>query len=417
MSQQTPLSMAPAPEPALKVLRGLKAAGFEAYFVGGCARDRLLGRPVNDWDIATDAEPQQVVDLFDKTIPTGLQHGTVTVMEAAEPFEVTTYRVEIGYSDGRRPDVVHFTRSLEDDLSRRDFTVNAMAWDADAGRLVDPFGGQIDLAKRIIRAVGAADDRFGEDGLRALRAVRFATVLDFEIAPETWAAIPRTLDTFRKVSAERIRVELMKTLLAPRAAWGVGALRDSGLLAVFLPAVARVEAPVWSTLVARIAGITDPLIRLAALLSPLGKGADRALRALKFSTAERTRVTGCLAFAEVDPAGVTTASAVRALLARIGRSTLPDVLEYHRAGVLAPEWRGFEARLKSTGAASAALKPSELPVSGKTVMQALGLRPGPVVGRVLEQLLQMTWEDPALLDPEGILEALPEARRRVEGGV
>ena len=231
------------PDGALAVVRTLHTQGYEAYLVGGCVRDRFLVRAVNDWDVATDAEPETVLDLFERTIPTGLQHGTVTVMQGKMPIEVTTYRVEVGYSDGRRPDVVHYTRVLEDDLSRRDFTVNAMAWDPSSGRIVDPFHGRQDLTDRSIRAVGRARERFDEDGLRALRAVRFACVLDFSVDPETWAAIPATMATFRRVSAERIRVEFMKIVDSPRIGWGVNALRDSGLLAEFLPEVAGLVTP------------------------------------------------------------------------------------------------------------------------------------------------------------------------------
>ena len=158
------------------------SAGYEAYLVGGAVRDVLLGRELHDWDITTNATPEQVSDCFERVIPTGVQHGTVTVLINREPFEVTTYRVDGDYyTDGRRPDGVQFTPNLEEDLARRDFTINAMAWCPETDRLVDPFDGQRDLGLKLVRAVGEAHARLSEDGLRAMRAVRFAAVLGFRI--------------------------------------------------------------------------------------------------------------------------------------------------------------------------------------------------------------------------------------------
>ena len=191
----------------------LQEGGFQSFAVGGCVRDMLLGRPIHDIDIATDATPEQVIALFPHTIPTGFAHGTVTVCLESEQFEVTTFRSESAYSDGRHPDAVRFEKDITADLSRRDFTVNAMALSLD-GALLDPFGGQEDLQQRLLRCVGEPSRRFAEDSLRILRAVRFAAQLDFEIEAKTLQAMIDLRAGLKAVSAERLREELVKILLA-----------------------------------------------------------------------------------------------------------------------------------------------------------------------------------------------------------
>ncbi|MCQ2490576.1 MAG: HD domain-containing protein [Ruminococcus sp.] len=195
-------------------LNKLEAAGFEAYIVGGCVRDMLLGRTVNDWDITSSALPEQIMSVFSelKVIPTGLKHGTVTAVRSGVPFEITTFRVDGSYSDSRRPDSVRFTSSLEEDLARRDFTINAMAMDV-RGELYDPFGGRNDLQARLIRAVGEPERRFGEDALRILRAVRFASVLGFSIEKQTAAAALELRGLLDNISRERCRDELSKMIM------------------------------------------------------------------------------------------------------------------------------------------------------------------------------------------------------------
>ena len=196
------------------VLEKLKNAGYEAYFVGGCVRDTLLGREVHDWDMTTSATPEETMTVFSKCVPTGLKHGTVTVLEQGEMFEVTTFRCDGEYLDGRRPENVTFVRDLKEDLSRRDFTVNAMAMDAD-GNITDLFEGREDLQNKIIRCVGDAETRFREDALRMLRALRFSAQLGFSIEGRTYAAIRRCAVLSSALSAERVRDEVEKTLLSP----------------------------------------------------------------------------------------------------------------------------------------------------------------------------------------------------------
>lgn len=203
------------PAPVTTCLNTLRRGGFAAYPVGGCVRDLLLGRGPGDWDVTTSARPKTVMELFEKTVPTGLQHGTVTVLLAGQSFEVTTFRSDVGYSDGRHPDAVVYGDSLEDDLARRDFTVNAMAL-AEDGSVIDPFGGQADLEKRLIRAVGDPAVRFTEDALRMFRAIRFSAQLDFAIEEKTFAAILALSENSKYVSGERIKTEVEKTLLSDR---------------------------------------------------------------------------------------------------------------------------------------------------------------------------------------------------------
>ena len=218
------------PQKAAQILKTLNAAGYEAYVVGGCVRDSILGREPGDWDITTSALPEQVKELFRRTVDTGIQHGTVTVMMDKEGFEVTTYRVDGEYHDGRHPDAVTFTRSLEEDLKRRDFTINAMAYHPEHG-LVDLFGGMEDIGKRIIRCVGNPVERFTEDALRMLRAVRFSAQLGFTVEENTKAALARMSGNLEHVSAERIQTELVKLLVSDhpdylRTAWETGLTRE-----------------------------------------------------------------------------------------------------------------------------------------------------------------------------------------------
>ena len=235
----------------------LRAAGREAYPVGGCVRDLLLGRAPGDWDVTTSAQPEEVMALFDRTVPTGIKHGTVTVLTEDGGVEVTTFRAESGYADGRHPDAVTFGGDLAGDLSRRDFTINAMALGPD-GAVIDPFGGRRDLADRVIRCVGEPERRFREDALRMLRAVRFSAQLGFAIESATAEALRKSAGLTARLSAERVRTELEKTLLSPWPERGEG-LFAWGLLSPFVGAEAQPDL----TTLHRVAA--SPLERWAAL--------------------------------------------------------------------------------------------------------------------------------------------------------
>ncbi len=214
-----------------------EASGFEAYLVGGAVRDELMGKGAHDWDVATNARPEEVMKIFSRVIPTGIKHGTVTVRFMKKAIEVTTFRSESDYSDGRHPDKVEYTGRIEEDLSRRDFTMNAMAASLKDGSVVDPYGGGDDIKKRLIRAVGNPLERFMEDGLRPVRAVRFASQLGFRIEEKTWKDIhnPHVLENVEKISAERFRDEFCKILLSPVPSVGLKLLEECGILKIFIP--------------------------------------------------------------------------------------------------------------------------------------------------------------------------------------
>jgi tRNA nucleotidyltransferase (CCA-adding enzyme) len=404
----------PPPAPALAVLDRLHSAGYEAYFVGGCVRDRLLGRPAGDWDVTTNARPETVVGMFEHVVPTGLAHGTVTVVAEGHPVEVTTYRVELGYTDGRRPDGVAFTAELALDLERRDFTMNAMAWDPRRDVLVDLHGGREDLAARRVRAVGLALDRFREDGLRALRAIRFATVLGLEIESSTWAAIPETLDVFRRVSAERIQVELTKILQSSRAGWGVERLAASGLLTAFLPAYPTASIDATCTALDRAGpSLALRLGLFVAPLAPLGAAAA-ALEGLRFSTRLTAAATALLRSEGLPAAEATTPAALRRLVAGIGRDPLEDTLCFHEAK-RTPGWSDLRARIDRAAAGSGPYAVRDLALDGRAVMRVLGVAPSPAIGRVLEALLARVWEDPTANTVETLTAWLPAIYAEVIG--
>ncbi|MGD8607463.1 MAG: hypothetical protein PVH21_09240, partial [Myxococcales bacterium] len=221
--------------PVLEICKELRNAGQRAWVVGGCVRDTLRGERVNDWDVATTARPDEVQRIFRRVIPTGIDHGTVTVLWKGNAYEVTTLRGEGAYSDGRRPDHVVFVEDIESDLARRDFTVNAIAYDPVEGQVVDPFGGIEDMRKGLLRAVGDPRERFQEDGLRILRGARFVATLEFNLEETTEAAFRGTLDTFRKVSPERVREEWLKAMKARAPSRAFEVMRQTGILEVTYP--------------------------------------------------------------------------------------------------------------------------------------------------------------------------------------
>jgi tRNA nucleotidyltransferase (CCA-adding enzyme) len=364
----------------------LQEAGHQAYVVGGCVRDALLGRTVSDWDVATDALPDKVQQLFRRTIPTGIQHGTVTAIVSKTPIEVTTFRGEGAYSDARRPDSVTFGVSLDEDLARRDFVINAMAYDPHRNELVDPFGGQQDLKARRLRAVGDPAARFGEDGLRVLRAVRFAAQLDFTIEGATERAIPGALDALSKVSRERVRVELLKLLAAPAAVRGLEIADRTGILGLVLP-----ERVVPITVVAALP--PDSIVRLAGLVAGQPASTLAAMgKRLTLANHERDRVLNLLAaLPVVDSAGPSDADA-RRFVSRVGKDALADIFALKCA--LGQPAADFAARCHAVVAAGDPLAIADLAVDGRTLMDALSLSPGPAVGTLLRALLELVFDDP-----------------------
>lgn len=396
------LARARVPPGVLDVLERLQEAGFEAYLVGGCVRDMVTDRAPNDWDVATQAIPAEVQRLFRKVILTGVAHGTVTVLVSGGQVEVTTYRVEAGYADGRRPDRVEFRRDLVEDLARRDFTINAMAYDPKSRELRDPFGGLEDLARRTVRCVGDPVARFGEDGLRPLRAVRFATVLDFALDPATEAAIPGAIGVFRKVAPERVRDEFLKLLLSPGVERGLGLLASAGLLdAAFPELVAAVAARVG----ARVAAVPGRVeVRLAALLAPVA-AKDAVLDRLKLPSRTVEEVRALLAHPLPEDAARWSDADVRRWAAALGAGRAPEALALSAAAGLAgaEEVRGHVERVL---ASRPPLTLRDLALGGQGVMDVLGVGPSPVVGEATKWLLQQVLEAPANNTEDGLRQLL-----------
>ncbi len=421
-----------------------KKAGFACYVVGGAVRDSLLGLPVADWDIATDALPQDVMKLFRGVIPTGLQHGTVTVRWRGKSLETTTFRLDGHYGDGRRPDTVQFTSDLAADLSRRDFTINGMAADPSDGLVVDPFGGKADLKAGIVRAIGDPLCRFGEDGLRPLRAVRFALRFGFSIEESTFAAIPLRIDKFRLVSPERVRDELSKMLACAKPSAGFFMLEKSGLLAEILPellacrGVGQGELHRFDVLDHCLfscdAAVPELGLRLAALLHDIAKpgcrteepgglihfyGHDTAsaevagsiLRRLKFPNATVDFVTHLIRHHMFDYSDAWTDSAVRRFASKVGLDYLAPLVRLRLAD--SGGMKGVPAdprsvlplleRVEALVARDNAFSIKDLAVNGNDLAGA-GIKKGPLMGRILAELLESVLEDPDLNTRERLLE-------------
>ena len=358
------------PKYVLNILCALYSAGHRAVLAGGCVRDSLLGRRPSDWDIASSASPEEVLALFPRCVPTGIKHGTVTVLSGGGSVEVTAFRAEGGYSDHRRPDSVSFGCPLEADLARRDLTVNAMAMDA-AGEITDPFGGRDDLRRRLLRCVGEPERRFDEDALRMLRTVRFSAQLGFDIEPRTLEAIRALAHLASGLSAERVRDELLKTLRSP-APGLVWQLVDLGLLGACLApgdASAPREALDVLPIYARLAHFCRDLELGGYIMST-----DRFLAALRFDGETLRR----------------TASAVEVL--KSGSRDWKRLLRGHgEAAVLAahPKNRALRAVLRS----GECWELSSLAIGGRE-LAALGYS-GPELGRELRRLLDHVIDCPA----------------------
>ena len=373
-------------EGAAELLDTLHRAGYAAYVVGGCVRDSLLGLTPHDWDLCTSALPQQGMELFgeEKCIPTGLQHGTVTVKQGGGLYEITTFRTEGTYTDGRHPDEVHFVPDVREDLARRDFTINAMAYNAKEG-LIDPFGGQADLQSGILRAVGVPHQRFTEDALRILRLYRFAARFGFAIDPPTAQAAQELCAHLDCVSVERIEEELAKLLSAPAPA----AYLDKKILFVILPELSSEALAAAKPVVdACPAGEQALPVRLAALLLSLGEdGTRRTLRRLRCSNAciEETAV---LVREAVSGVPVSLNIYARRLLGRYNLCTVQRLAALGTA--LQPEHAADFAALSELAerldADGVCCRVSQLAVNGRDLMAA-GVPAGPGIRKVLEALL------------------------------
>ena len=382
---------------AAALLDTLHAAGYAAYAVGGCVRDSLLGRTAHDWDLCTSALPQQVMELFgtEQCIPTGLQHGTVTIKYGGQLYETTTFRTEGSYTDGRHPDAVQFVPDVREDLARRDFTINAMAYNEAEG-LVDPFGGQADLQNGLLRAVGEPQQRFTEDALRILRLYRFAARFGFALDAATARAARQLAPHLDCISAERIQEELAKLLAAPQP----GAYLEPAVLAVVLPELTPESLTAAKPVVdACPAGEENLPVRWAALLGALGEtDTRRVLKRLRCSnacieeTAVLVRETAgegvCRSFSEkkasVHPGDIH----IRQLLGRYGLRTVERLCALCAAlhPQAAPDCVLAAQRARQLEADGVCCRVSQLAVNGRDLMAA-GIPAGPALRRVLEALL------------------------------
>lgn len=440
------------PPDVAKVVDKLIDAGHDAYVVGGSVRDALRGVDPHDWDVTTDATPEAIQKVFKRSLYNN-RFGTVVVRSGEHEVEVTTYRTEAEYSDHRRPDTVAFTASLEEDLARRDFTMNAMAWrparGGAPGELVDPFGGRRDLDARVLRAVGDPDERFREDALRMLRAVRFATLLELRIEPATADAIRRNAALTASLSGERIQQEIVKMLGAEHPSGAFRLLSDLGVLAVICPeleeckdtpqeklAAENVFDHALATLDATPSG--DLALRLAGLFHDIGKPETFAdghfhqhefvgesktraiLRRWKFDKETVNEVTHLIRHHMFWYQTEWSGSAVRRFIRKVGLENIPALFALRRAdnigsGARSPRmyaleslWRRVQEEIDSANAFSL----RDLKIDGNDLIAGLGMKPGPEIGRVLNALFERVLDDPALNDREKLLEL---AREEVAG--
>jgi len=456
-------------EGIFEIAKMLKDKGFQCYVVGGIVRDLLLYKSINDdaeWDITTDAKPEEIVEIFSKkrikVIPTGIKHGTVTVIYKGKMYEITTFRIDKDYKDGRHPSEVIFTSSIEEDLSRRDFTINAMAIDIIDEKFIDPFGGMSDLEKNIIRAVGNPEVRFYEDGLRLMRACRFAAKLDFTIEEKTLEAIKKNKENLKRVSIERIRDELIKMLIAKRTSVGIEYMRISGLLDIVLPELSNcygvsqniyhkydvyTHSLITSDAVSKILGdVNDKKriyrLKLAGLLHDIAKpitknevidnGVDhstfynhevigasitkRIMRRLRFSNDDIEYVTRLVRHHMFYYTEEWTDSAVRRFMRNVGLDLLDDLFVLREADRIGSGKRQpgsvsiskLKARIQKIIEEENAISLKDLKINGYDIMNELGIKPGPTIGKILNSLLQIVIDDPSQNEKEKLLSLAKE---------
>lgn len=432
--------------------------GFEAYLVGGAVRDVLLGKEASDWDVTTNAKPDQVMKIFNKVIPTGIDHGTVTVHFMKKEIEVTTFRTESDYSDGRHPDKVEYTGKIEEDLGRRDFTMNAIAASLFDGKIVDPYGGQADIEKKIIRTVGNPSDRFMEDGLRPIRAIRFASKLNFSIEKYTYSEIfeKEIHKKIQSVSVERFRDEFMKIMSSPIPSVGLKLLEQTGLMALLLPEVMDCRGCIqkddrgyhqFDVMDHNIyacdgAPIEKPFIRLAAFLHDVGKPAAKIQRTIdglvinnfynhefysseitkklmtrmKFSNAEISYVTHLIQNHMFHYESNWTDSAVRRFIIKIGKENLNDLIDLRLADMYGKynqpvrlhDSQACKLLIELKDRVSAlleqdnALSLKDLKINGNDLI-LLGAK-GRQIGIILNDLFQTVIDDPKMNTKEKLLE-------------
>lgn len=434
-------------------------AGYEAYLVGGAVRDIFLSKPASDWDVATNATPQDVMRIFNFVVPTGIEHGTVTVHFKKHEIEVTTFRTETGYSDGRHPDQVNYAATIEEDLSRRDFTMNAIAVNLKNGRIVDPFGGKKDIKKKIIRTVGKPEDRFMEDGLRPIRAIRFSSQLNFKIEEETYSELfkEKILKKISSISVERFRDELLKLLKAEKPSLGLRQMEETGILKLFIPELLTGRGCIQNDdrgyhifdvldhnyFACDGANRNKPLVRIAALFHDIGKAETRTehsdngmkiyhfynhekasskiarkiLINLKFSNADIEHICLLIENHMFHYESTWSDAAVRRLLVKVGTENIPDLIDLRLADMYGKYNQDvrlhdspacdllieLQDRIKKICDEKNALSLKDLAVNGKDLIAA-GIPAGKQLGEILNHLFECVLEDPEMNTREKLLE-------------
>ena len=440
------------PEKVKHIIKIITDAGFEAYAVGGCIRDSILGREPEDWDITTSALPEQVKTLFHRTIDTGIQHGTVTIMLEKDGFEVTTYRVDGKYEDKRHPSEVSFTPNLEEDLRRRDFTINAMAYNEEIG-LVDLFGGWKDIEGKVIRCVGDARERFTEDALRMMRAVRFSAQLGYEIEKTTKEAIKELAHNLEYISAERVQVELVKLVISDHPDY-LRMAYETGITKVILPefdSMMKTEQQhihhtydVGEHTLLTMENIEpDKVLRLAALFHDIGKpktlftdadgtthfyghdeeGAEMTkdiMRRLRFDNNTLNSVYKLVLFHDYGNATEPTHKIVRKAIYKMGEETFPNIFRIKKADILGQSQYQREEKLQRLirweQIYNDIVKKQEcvslktLAVTGKDLIE-LGMEPGEKIGNTLTTLLELVLEHPEYNNKEILLEHVSSLKK------
>lgn len=389
---------------SVTVLERLEDSGYKAYLVGGCLRDMMMGREPHDFDIATSAEPETVMSIFSdfEVIPTGIKHGTVTVMVDGEPIEITTFRKDSDYSDGRRPDSITFTDKVEDDLSRRDFTINAMAFGLD-GEIVDPFGGKSDIKSRVIRTVGSAEERFSEDGLRILRAIRFASVLGFTIERETKEAIHKLSRMLDKVSFERVFSEMSKIILSEKPSVQFREFKD--VFSRVAPELAEIK-DFEHTLETLDRVEPELALRFTALLHTLGEEqAESVLRKLKSDGVTIQKVTKLVRFfdTDIDSSKV----AIKKLMSKMGESDFFSLIKLKVADE--PEKTVELEKAKQIAerviADKECFKLKDMAVKGDDLIKS-GMAMGPEIGKTLNMLLDKVILEEVANDKDSLMQII-----------
>ncbi len=437
------------PEYVSKIADKLHDNGYEAWIVGGSIRDLIIGRSAYDYDIATDSPPETVLSIFRRAIPTGIKHGTVTILTGNHQVEVTTFRKDGKYSDKRRPDYITYASSIYEDLSRRDFTINGIAYNPITDEIIDPYGGQEDIHNRTIRTIGDPVERFTEDGLRPFRACRLASQLEFSIEDNTFNAITQCLDITSKVSAERIRDEFLKIIQSRKPSIGIDLLRQCGLLSQIIPELLtglgirqnryhRYDIYYHNLYSCDAANPDDYRIRLAALFHDIGKyhakreieedenrkksvfynheiiGAGitkRLMRRLKFSNNDIKMVTHLIRNHMFHYTSQWTDGAVRRFIRKVEPQNLDAIFELRRADRIgnglkrgdSNSVKNLKERINKVLEEENAITVKDLALNGYDIMSEFHLEPGPIIGKILKRLLEEILDDPSKNTKETLL--------------